>query len=58
MEEKEGVELNVSVVGWPSGLAGVRIGEQTFMIDKETMTVKMIGDPVWSLEELVATDDE
>lgn len=58
MEEDEGVEINMVLEDCPAGLVGVRIGDQTFMIDKETMTVKLTADPVWSLEELVVTDDE
>lgn len=58
--EEEGVEINVDIDGWPEELAGVRIGDKTFMFDRENKTVQFIADPIWSLEHLArkAGNDE
>jgi hypothetical protein len=49
-EEYEGVTIYVDANNsWPSNLAGVRILEQTAM-RMEDGRVKIIGDPVWSVE--------
>jgi len=48
-DEYEGVTLYVDAEGWPDNLAGVRLLEQTAM-RMEDGRVKIIGDPVWSLE--------
>lgn len=52
MEEEEGVEINISVEDWPDELAGVRIADKTFMVDYENKKLKIIADPVWSIEGL------
>jgi len=49
-EEYDGVTLTVSTDDWPKGLAGIVIKEQH--VYQKDNTVKIIGDPIWSLEEL------
>jgi len=56
--EEEGVEINMVLEDCPAGLVGVRIGNQTFMIDQETMTVKLTADPVWSLDGLIRKENQ
>lgn len=46
-QENEGVTLTVNPEGWPENLAGIRVGEQTFLI--EDGVVRIVGDPVWKL---------
>ena len=49
-EEYEGVTLYVDAEGWPDNLAGILVKEQTaMMVDGR---VKIIGDPVWKIDEL------
>lgn len=47
-EPDDGLEINVGTSDWPSNLAGVRIGNRTFMIKDGSVT--FYGDPVWNLE--------
>jgi len=49
-EEYEGVTLTVETGEWPKGLVGIAVKEQH--VYAENGTVKIIGDPIWSLEEL------
>ena len=52
MEEEEGVEIDISVEDCPDELAGVMIADKTFMVDYENKKLKIIADPVWSIEGL------
>lgn len=47
-EEHEGVTLTIDPKGWPRNLAGVRVGDKTFMI--QDGVVKILCDPVWITE--------
>jgi hypothetical protein len=48
-EEYEGVTLYVDAGDWPDNLAGILVHEQTAM-RLEDGRIKIIGDPVWSVE--------
>lgn len=47
-EEYEGVTLTVNADDWPENLVGLVINEQNVYV--EDGKVKIIGDPIWSVE--------
>ena len=49
-EEYEGVTLRVETVGWPDCMVGIVIKEQ--IVYNDNSSVKIIGDPIWSLDAL------
>lgn len=57
-DHDDSVEIIMSVEDWPADLAGVRIGDKTFMFDKDSQTVKLYADPIWSLNEVFTKDDQ
>jgi len=56
--EEEGVELVISTDEWPAGLAGIRLGDKTYMIDEQTQIIKLVADPVWSLDGLIRKEEQ
>jgi len=61
-KDYEGVEINISTSEWPKDLAGVRVGNKTFMVNKLSEFITFIGDPVWSIDgqltDLVQSNEE
>lgn len=45
--EHEGITLTVDPTGWPKNLAGVRIGNKCFYINKDDNKVEILCDPIW-----------
>ena len=46
-EHEDGLEINIETLDWPSNLAGVRVGNRTFMVNDGRVT--FYGDPIWGI---------